>query len=357
VILDDAGNTRVTFSLKTGETWNAPGDRIPVGARCTLAETDSAASDGITFTGENVVDNGDGTATVTPGTEPIKVEVTNAFGAGTMTLAKAVDGPGAGQWGAGPFTFDVTCTYREQTLFNGKVVLQPNGTRTLGPYPTGTTCTVVESGSAGATQTRLTPADGVIRIPKSSQDESTNVTVTATNTFDLTSLDVQKVVTGDLTADGAVGPFRVSLRCTWLVEGEQVPFAVPGGPERELSATNGYRASYDALPSSSVCTLTEVDDGGADSTSMQGVVSGARTSTTNNAITADLSATTGPGQALFTVTNDFVDSAVGGGGDNNGNGTGGLADTGGQAAPMLTLGLLWVVIGSAAVRLSAQRRS
>ena len=121
VTFDDNGATRASFSLKAGETWNAPADRIPVGASCTLAETDSAASDGITFTGDNVVNNGDGTATIKPGTEPVKVEVTNAFDAGTMTLAKVVDGPGGGLWGAGPFTFDVTCTYR------GQVALQRQG--------------------------------------------------------------------------------------------------------------------------------------------------------------------------------------------------------------------------------------
>ena len=105
--------------------------------------------------------------------------------------------------------------------------------------------------------------------------------------------------------------------------------------------------------------MTEIQDGGANSTSIQGVVSGVTTSTPRNAIAVDLSATTGPGQALITVTNEFADSDVSGEGDKDGdnNGPGGLADTGGQAAPMLALGLLWLVIGSAAVRLSAQRRS
>ena len=181
------------------------------------------------------------------------------------------------------------------------------------------------------------------------------MTVTATNTFTLTSLDVEKVVTGDLTADGATGPFRVSLSCTWLVDGRRVPFAAPGGAERELSAANGYRASYTTLPSSSACELSEIADGGAQSTSMLAVVSGTTTSGTGTAIGVDLSATTGPGQALVTITNEFVDSAIGGGGDTNG--TGGLSDTGASVAPMLALGILWLVLGSAAVRLSARRRT
>ena len=135
VTFDDEGATRVAFSVKANETWAAPAGRIPVGSTCTLTETDSASSDGITFTGDNVVDNGDGTATITPGTEPALVEVTNAFDAGTLTIEKVVVGDGEGLWGAGPFTFDVTCTYRGQALFNGKVVLEPRGTQDPGPVP------------------------------------------------------------------------------------------------------------------------------------------------------------------------------------------------------------------------------
>ena len=195
---DEEDTTRVAFTVKADETWAAPADRIPVGSTCTLTETDSASSDGITFTGDNVIDNGDGTATITPGTQPALVEVTNAFDAGTLTIGKVVVGDGAGLWGAGPFTFDVTCTYRGQALFNGKVVLEPRGTRTLGPYPGGTTCKVTESGTAGATRATLIPADGMVTIPRSDKDEITRVSVTATNTFTVTSLDVEKVITGDL---------------------------------------------------------------------------------------------------------------------------------------------------------------
>ena len=147
----------------------------------------------------------------------------------------------------------------------------------------------------------------------------------------------------------------MSLSCTWLVDGQRVPFATPGGAERELSAANSYRASYTTLPSSSVCELGETADGGAESTSMLAVVSGTTTSKSGNAIGVDLSTTTGPGQALVTITNEFADSAIGGGGDNTG--TGDLSDTGAQVAPMLALGILWLMLGSAAVRLSARRRT
>ena len=272
---DDEGTKQVGFTLKANETWTAPADRIPVGATCTLTETNSASSDGITFVGDNVVDNGDGTATVTPGTEPAIVEVTNAFEAGTVTIDKVVDGDGASLWGAGPFTFDVTCTYRGQALFNGKVVLEPRGTRTLGPYPGGTTCKVTESGTAGATHGDAEPRGRDGHDPADpTKDEITHVTVTATNTFTLTSLDVAKVITGDLTADGASGPFRVSLSCTWLVDGQRVPFDAPGGADRDALGGDGFRASYTTLPSSSACELTEIADGGAQSTSMLAVVSG-----------------------------------------------------------------------------------
>jgi large repetitive protein len=349
VTFDDEGSTEVSFRLAADETWSAPMDRIPVGASCTLRETDTGSADGIAFTGDNVIDNGDGTATITPGPEPAAIQVTNAFDAGTVTIAKVVDGAGAALWGAGPFTFDVTCTWQGQSVFDDAISLLAGGSSTIGPYPSGTRCTVVESASAGATSVTLDPADGVVEVPRSDDGTVPNVVVTATNTFALTSLDVEKVVTGDLTADGAAGPFTVSLACTWLVDGQRVPFAVPGGADRVLSAANGYRASYADLPSSSACELTEVGDGGAESTSITASIAGSVTSSSGASIGIDLSTTSGPGQALVTVTNEFVDEELEGTDDATDDG---LADSGADVARQVALALLLLVLGAAGVRRS-----
>lgn len=358
VTFDDSGTTELEFSLDVDETFTAPEDTIPVGATCDLAETDSFFADNIVITGDNVVDNGDGTATVTPGTEPAEVVVTNAYDAGTLTLTKVVDGEGADLYGAGPFTFDVLCTYQGQDVFDDSIELARGGSSTLGPYPVGTTCVVTETGTGGASASVLDPEDGTVVIPAPDQDGgTTQVSVTATNTFDVTGFEVDKKIVGALDAPGAHGPFTVSASCTWLVDGERVAFDVPGGAERVLSARNDYHASYHQLPSSARCTVTETDTGGADSTSVQvkGGDSGGATSGTS--VDVDLAGTqSGDVSVLF--TNRFVDESDENNGHHNGNDNGNLPGTGSDVSPwMLWMGGLLVALGAAGVYAGRRRRT
>jgi hypothetical protein len=346
VTFDGSGTTELEFTLRAGETFTAPADTIPVGAACTVTETDRFFADQIVVTGGDVVDHGDGSATVTPGTEPAAVEVTNAYDAGTLTLAKKVDGDGAARWGTGSFAFRVRCTYRGQTPYDETVRLAAGGTRTMGPFAIGTSCVVSETGTGGATSTLLAPGDGTVVVPAPDRAGGlSHVAVTATNTFRLTSLDVVKKVVGDTTSGGATGPFRVSLACTWLVDGQRVAVDVPGGATRLLSRGNGYRASYPELPSSAACTLTETEDGGASATTMTANIAGKASTSKKPAIAVDLSATTGPGQASVRVVNEFDEVA----GNEVGNG-GGLPNAGAPYRPWhLALGLLLLLAGLGAV--------
>ncbi|MBM7516218.1 DUF5979 domain-containing protein [Nocardioides nitrophenolicus] len=347
VTFDGSGTTELEFTLRAGETFTAPADTIPVGADCLVTETDRYFADQIVVTGADVVDHGDGSATVTPGTEPAEVEITNAYDAGTVTLEKKVDGDGAARWGTASFAFQVRCTYRGQTPFDEKVQLAAGGTRTIGPFAIGTSCVVSETGSGGATSTALAPADGTVVVPAPDQPGGlSHATVTATNTFRLTSLEVIKKVVGDTTSAGANGPFRVALACTWLVDGQRVALDVPGGAERVLARGNDYRASYQELPSSAACTLTETKDGGASLTTMTADVAGQTTRSKKATITVDLTPTTGPGQASVRVVNDF--DAVSG--NEVTNGTGGLPNAGAPYRPWhLALGLLLLLAGLGAV--------
>ncbi|WP_344112788.1 DUF5979 domain-containing protein [Nocardioides humi] len=343
VTFDGAGTTELEFTLEADETFVAPTDTIPVGATCELTETDRFFADQIVVTGDNVVDHGDGSASITPGTDVAGVEVTNAYDAGTVTVEKKVDGDGATRYGTATFTFPVRCTYRGQTPYDDTIRLAAGESRTIGPFAIGTSCTVTESGSGGATSTVLAPVDGIVEVPPPAQQGGVSqVTLTATNTFRLTSLEVTKEVVGDATAPGAKGPFRVSLSCTWIVDGQRVAFDVPGGADRLLSRGNGYRASYDDLPSSAACTLTETKDGGAASTTMTATVAGAVTKARKPAIAVDLTPTAGPGEASVRVVNRF-DSVAGGEGSR---GDGGLPNAGASFRPWhLALGLLLLLAG------------
>ncbi|MCG8153151.1 hypothetical protein GUY44_21905 [Pimelobacter simplex] len=360
VTFDGAGTTELSFTLRADETFTAPADRIPVGATCTLTETDRWFADQVVVTGDGVVDNGDGSAVVTPGVDPAEVEVTNAYDAGTVRLEKTVDGDGAAAWGTGTFEFGVRCTYRGQTAYDDTVRLRAGGTSTLGPFAVGTSCTVEETGTAGATTSVLDPADGVVEVPAPDQQGGlSEVTLHATNTFALTSLDVTKEVVGDTTVAGAKGPFRVRLVCTWLVAGQRVGFDVPGGAERVLSRGNGYRASYQGLPSSAACELTEFDHGGASRTTMHADVAGRKVSERSRSTSVDLGTTSGPGQASVRVVNRF--DAVGGEGDGQGgkDGKGGdLPATGAPYQPWhVFLGLALLLAGAGAVVAGRRRRT
>lgn len=298
--------TTVDFELEAGETWTAPSGFIPVGAACTLTETDDYRADEIVIVGDNVVDQGAGVAVITPGVSAAAVVVTNGYDAGTVTINKVVDGDGAARWGTGEFGFDVTCTYQSQKPFEGSFTLRGGDSRTLGPYPAGTECAVSETTTGGASTTTLDPADGVVVVPApDSPGAISQIAVTATNTFALTSLDVVKERVGALDVKGANGPFKVALACTWLVDGTRTAFEVPGGAERTLSKRNAYRAAYADLPSSAKCTLTETEDGDAKRTSIEAEVAGTPATSKKATITLDLTPTTGPGEASATVINEF----------------------------------------------------
>jgi len=110
----------------------------------------------------------------------------------------------------------------------------------------------------------------------------------------------------------AKGPFTVTLNCTWLKDGQRVAFTTPGGAIRKLTKSNGYRTSYTNLPSSALCDLQETKKGGASKTAIAITVNASTTNKKGAKATIDLGATSGPGQAVATITNTFKRGFVSG---------------------------------------------
>lgn len=309
VTFDDEGETELSFTLEAGETWTAPADRIPVGAECALSETDEFFADEIVITGSNVVDNGDGTATITPGIDPAEIEVTNGYDAGTLTVGKVVTGEGADLYGTGSFQFSATCTYHGQTLLDEEFALRGGDTQTFGVYPAGTDCIVTEETTGGATSSALDPVDGAVTIASPAEPgDISSVTVTATNVFDLASFDVVKEREGNLLNPGAAGPFTVAAECTYLVDREVTDLVVPGGAERELNAENSFRTTYSDLPVGATCEVTETETGFADSTTV--TIQTGDESTTTEGTTGTIDLVGGDDTALVTVSNTFTAGEV-----------------------------------------------
>ena len=168
-----------------------------------------------------------------------------------------------------------------------------------------------ETLTGGATSTALAPGAGTVVIPGLAADGAAqSAVVTVTNTFDLTSVEVSKVVQGNTTADGARGAFEVELVCSRDIDGTSVIVSVPDGSKRSLSAANGYRAAYDKLPVGAACQLTETITGGADNTIVTVAVEGRDAVTTPGTTAALDLAATAPGDVTVTVTNAFDVEAV-----------------------------------------------
>ena len=304
-----SGAEELTFEVADGGTFTVPAGTVPVGATCALRETGTGGADSVVMVGDGVAPSGPGAADVSVGTEPVHVEVVNGFDAGVLEVRKEVDGDGAATWGAqATFGFTAVCTYAGRTVLDERFDLRAGRVRTFGVFPVGTSCLVEEVATGGATRTALAPADGVVTVDAPvAGDEVSTAVVTVTNTFDLTSVDVVKRVTGDTTAEGAQGPFTVALACTWPVDGDDVPIAVPGGAERVLRAPSALTATWAGLPVGADCVVTETVTGGAAHVSAVVAVAGGEPVATDGprVPVVGLAGTTGPGQAVVELVNRF----------------------------------------------------
>ncbi|WP_243225815.1 DUF5979 domain-containing protein [Microbacterium sp. CIAB417] len=242
-------------------TATAVYDGLPPGAECQVSETDDAGASATTITPE------DGLVTVGGADEPVQVSIDNAFDVGEIVVTKDITGDGA-QWATGEFEISLACTW------NGESIEIPGGAvRTLSAesglattyedLPDGAQCQVSETDAANASEVTITPADGAVVV-----EPGASVAVQVENRYDVGSIVVDKVVTGDGADLGDDTTFRVSLSCVWMLQGELVALDVPGTAVRLLNERNDYRTVYEGLPNGAECTLTETYDGGAGATTL-----------------------------------------------------------------------------------------
>jgi uncharacterized repeat protein (TIGR01451 family)/fimbrial isopeptide formation D2 family protein len=256
------------FELLGGATHTVLANTIPVGAECLLTEIDSDDANVVGITGTGVSDNGDGSATITIAAASA-VAVDNAFDAGTLSVLKAVSGSGAGNYGAGPFTAAVRCVYGvpEQVLYDDAVAIVPGVATLVGEvFPVGTECAVNEVGTGGANSHVDPPA--VIITGPAAGDTIGSVTADVTNYFEVGSLEVEKVRTGDGVAQFGAGPFQIQVTCTWDRDGVTMTIPLADGGLMELTAAGGYTATIQDLLVGASCVVEETDAGLATSTTL-----------------------------------------------------------------------------------------
>ncbi|MFD6178217.1 MULTISPECIES: DUF5979 domain-containing protein [unclassified Isoptericola] len=238
---------------------------LPVGATCSVTETETGGATSVTVDPSPFVVDED---RVLPA-PPQVVTVTNTYDVGSIQVEKVLDGDGA-EFVTAPFEVSLACT------FQGEEIEVPGGaTRTVTPddpatydgLPIGAECVVTETDAAGAASSTVSTTveggdPGQVVVPGADADPAV---ITVTNTFDVGGFTVEKVVTGDGAAFGT-GPFEVTAECTF--QGE--PIDVPDGATRTV--TPDGPATYDGLPVGAECVVTESDDGGATSATVSTAV-------------------------------------------------------------------------------------
>jgi hypothetical protein len=277
-------------------------DGLPIGAECTVTESDPNQATSVTIEPETVTVGGeDGTETT------VEVSVTNSYDLGGFTVEKVVEGDGA-DFGTGPFEVSAACT------FEGADVEVPGGaTRTIEPggsaiyvgLPVGADCVVTETDDFGATDVQIsTPVEGgepgEVIVPAMGTGP---VTVTVTNTYDVGSIEVDKELRGLGSEIYRPGPFEVTLECTF--QGE--PIEIPGGATRQFVPDDP--AVYDGLPVGAECTVTETDTFGATETTMT-VDGGEPVDGTSADVVVPPNDADGPATVTVTATNTFRTSPL-----------------------------------------------
>jgi LPXTG-motif cell wall-anchored protein len=228
---------------------------LPVGALCTVFEIDDGGADeeGVRLVGVVL------TRVTVPPEPPLTVDATNTFSAGQLVLSKIVDGPGAPAALGFSYQLLVTC---ERPLNDGTfapflsetVTVEANSVTPVDALiPIGSRCWAEEVDSAGATSTSIDftgPGDAAIIT-----FETPMITITATNTYDVGEMVINKVVQGDRAAE-ATQPFTFAVNCT-LAGTAQPTVTVTITPPATSATVTG-------LSTGAECTVTETGIGGAD---------------------------------------------------------------------------------------------
>jgi len=267
--------------LTSEAAYRATFEGLPLDADCSLAETRSA---GATSTSIDVDE-------VTVSAEPVGFTVTNTFDVGSVAVEKTFAGDGTGMFVRGSFEASLACTLEidgvvtELEIPGGaaRELTELNGYRNIWEQiPAGADCDVTETRTGGATRTAATASEFTVTA-----DEVH--TVGLENTFLVASFSVTKDVTGPFASEATDATFVIETSCMWDRDGELVPL-LPGDwmdeldqpeelqegttdeptdpePERPTSMVSqirdGTTVTFENLPASAVCSISEVDSGGA----------------------------------------------------------------------------------------------
>ncbi|WP_211368150.1 DUF5979 domain-containing protein [Microbacterium rhizomatis] len=227
--------------------------------------------------------------------------IENTFTAGGFVVSKSIDNGGAVDQDGTPiaynslFGFTASCTYLGQEAVpegDRSFALADGESKTFTGIPTGATCVVTETDTAGAASTTVNgvPQEGT---PTSSftieEGETPAFTAAFVNNYTVGSVQVTKQITGTGADAWGQGPFTFQLVCTLDAATPSVVY----------SATHDVTPdeptwTVDDLPTGATCAVSEPDNAGATESTF---------SPESRTVTVGVADQDEP--ALVTVTNDF----------------------------------------------------
>ena len=207
---------------------------VPWGATCQVAETPVPTGAEVTYdpasaTVDAYLDLTAHPAITNPAPSPspasARVTATNSYSNAGFTVTKTVDSDAVDQDGDpivyGPFDFTASC------LFLGAEVLDPadqtfsvasGASRAVTDLPTGSDCTVTETGTDGAADSTVEVTQGATTTPGVGatatftvvQGDETATSVDFTNAYDVGSLRVAKTIDGSGAGEWGDADFTVA---------------------------------------------------------------------------------------------------------------------------------------------------
>jgi len=271
-----------TVSLNRGNGWGETLSSLVAGAECAITEPNLHGADAVVITPNDGTDTTTGSVTIpSSATAPVLVTVTNRYLAGSLEVTKAVTGDGAALYGTGGFEISLACTLDGDAVrvIGGatRTVSAADPTATYTGLPSGAECTLTETDSVGATESRMRLSGGTwaaasdpgvtftvdVDAAIASNDDQAQTGIDVENRFDLAEVSVTKRVDTDaVDADGtpiSYGPFEVELNCTFLGDPITVTDAVQ-------TIADGDTATWENLPAGALCSAEETATADADET-------------------------------------------------------------------------------------------
>ncbi|KQM80906.1 hypothetical protein ASE68_17950 [Agromyces sp. Leaf222] len=298
------GTLTITGDGTAGPLLSETVTGLPVGSSCEVVETDDGGADAtpdpVTVVIPDVDDQG--------APQVVDVDFVNPFSAGTIAVTKVLEGTGAElpEVVEATYTVHLTCalTADGDPLFDGDVEVTGGETVTVLDeatgepllLPLGTHCWGEETDDAGATDSSVDydSFDDAAIVVASDDEEPQALAVTATNTFDLSNVSIEKEVSGN--PDHAEGrTFEILVTCTLDRGDGNPPIVVYDQEPVELEV--GEVTTLFEVPVGSECWAEEPDGQGAYDISISA--------------TEDDPIVVGPEgapPATITVTNDFPDA-------------------------------------------------